>query len=390
MRIAIYGGSFNPPHLGHIEAAKTVSAYLRPDRLLIIPAGIPPHKDLADGSPTAEQRLELCRIAFGGIEAAEVSDVELRRAGKSYTCDTVRQLREELPDAELTLVVGTDMLECFEEWYQYRYILANCKLAVLSRAEDDGALLRGKAAALRESCGAEIVVLPHVPVEASSERIRERLPLRAGEDLLSDAVYAEIIRRRLYGAKPELTWLRARAFEYVDERRLAHVIGCENEAVSLAEEWGEDPELAAEAGILHDITKRCSGEEQLNLCEKYGIIIDNFERNDPRLLHARTGAALARELFGVGDEVYGAIRWHTTGKPDMSVFEKIIYLADYIEPTRDFPGIEELRILAEEDLDRAMALGLKMTIDEVQRSGREVYHDTLEAYEWYNEKWRDK
>ena len=167
---------------------------------------------------------------------------------------------------------------------------------------------------------------------------------------------------------------------------MAHVAGCEAEAVRLALHWGEDPELAAEAGILHDITKRCSCEEQLNLCEKYGIIIDNSERSNPRLLHARTGAALARELFGADDAVCEAIRWHTTGKPDMTLFEKILYLADYIEPTRDFDGIGPLRELAYEDLDRAMALALKMTIDEVRRAGREVYVDTLTAYEWYNEK----
>ena len=386
MRIAIYGGSFNPPHIGHIEAARTVSESLRPDRLLIVPACTPPHKSLADGSPTAEQRLELCRIAFEGIPNAEVSDIELRREGKSYTYDTVRQLEREYPDSELTLVIGTDMLVCFEEWYQYRYILSSCTLAVLSREEDDLDLLRAKAAELRESCGARVELVPHVPVEASSERIRDRLPLRSGEDLLSDGVYSEIIRRRWYGARPSLTWLREKALGYIDERRVEHVVGCENEAVMLARRWGEDPELAAEAGILHDITKRCSGEEQLKLCEKYGIIIDNFERENPRLLHARTGAAMARELFGVDDTVYEAIRWHTTGKPDMSLFEKLIYLADYIEPTRDFPGIDELRALAYEDLDRAMELGLRMTIEELRRSGFALGPETLETYEWYNEK----
>ena len=121
-------------------------------------------------------------------------------------------------------------------------------------------------------------------------------------------------------------------------------------------------------------------------CEKYGIINDNSEIQNKTLLHAKTGAALARDLFGVGDAVYEAIRWHTTGKPDMTLLEKILYLADYIEPTRDFEGIGELRALAYEDLDAAMALGLKMTIEEIRRAGREVFVDTLDAFEWYNEK----
>lgn len=96
----------------------------------------------------------------------------------------------------------------------------------------------------------------------------------------------------------------------------------------------------------------------MNLCRKYAIICDTAETENPKLLHAKTGAALARDLFGVSDEIYEAIRWHTTGKPDMRTLEKIIYLADYIEPTRDFPGLDRLRELAYEDLDKAMALGL--------------------------------
>lgn len=386
MKIAIYGGSFNPPHLGHVEAARTVAAVLAPDRLLIVPASVPPHKALADGSPTAQQRLELCRLAFADIPGAEISEIELRREGKSYSYDTVRLLREENPDVQLILVVGTDMLLSFEKWYQFRYLLENCTLAVLARGEDDLDELRAAAAYLRESYDADVTVLPHEPIAISSETIRERLGMRGGEDYLSDAVYAEIIRRRYYGAKPSLPWLREKTLEHLDEHRVAHVAGCESEAVRLAMRWGEDPELAAEAGILHDITKSLSFDEQLQLCEKYGIINNNSELEAPKLLHAKTGAALARDLFGVSDTVYAAIRWHTTGKPDMSLFEKILYLADYIEPTRDFEGIDELRELAFTDLDGAMVLGLGMTIDEIRRSGHEPYIDTLDAYAWYKEK----
>ena len=385
MKIAIYGGSFNPPHLGHVEAARTVASALAPDRLLIVPASVPPHKELADGSPTAQQRLELCRLAFADIPGAEISEMELRREGKSYSYDTVRLLREENPDAQLILVVGTDMLLSFEKWYQFRYLLENCTLAVLARGEDDLNELRA-AAYLRTTYDADVTVLPHEPIAISSETIRERLETRGGEDYLSDAVYAEIIRHRYYGARPSLPWLREKVLEHLDEHRVAHVAGCESEAVRLAMHWGEDPELAAEAGILHDITKSLSYDEQLQLCEKYGIINDNSELEAPKLLHAKTGAAMARELFGVSDTVYEAIRWHTTGKPDMSLLEKILYLADYIEPTRDFEGIDELRELAFSDLDGAMVLGLGMTIDEIRRSGREPYVDTLDAYAWYKEK----
>ena len=386
MRIAVYGGSFNPPHRGHLAAAKSAVRALAPDRFLIVPAGIPPHKTLAANSPTPEQRMALCRLAFAEIAQCEISDIELRREGKSYSSDTVAELQEKYPGAEICLVIGTDMLLSFEQWHRFRELLEGCTLAVLARAEGDGEALRRKAEEFRAAYGAKILLLEHEPLEAGSGEIRALLPRREGRELLCDAVYAEIIRRRLYGAQPALDWLRDRAKDYLDPQRVAHVEGCEREAVRLALRWGEDPALSAEAAILHDVTKRCSKEQQLQYCEKYGIINDNSEVRNYRLLHAKTGAALARDLFGVGDAVYEAIRWHTTGKPDMTRFEKILYLADYIEPTRDFEGIGALRALAFEDLDAAMALGLRMTIEEIRRAGREVFADTLKAYEWYDKK----
>ena len=107
----------------------------------------------------------------------------------------------------------------------------------------------------------------------------------------------------------------------------------------------------------------------MKLCEKYGIINDAAEVANPKLLHAKTGAAFARELFGIEDDIYGAIRWHTTGKPDMTLLEKIIYLADFVEPTRDFPGVEELRELCFEDIDAAMAKGLEMSLEFIRSGG---------------------
>ena len=167
------------------------------------------------------------------------------------------------------------------------------------------------------------------------------------------------------------------------DNRVAHVIGCSETAAKLAGVYGVCREDASRAGILHDITKALDGREQLHLCEKYGIILDNSEIATPALLHARTGAEFARELFGISDEIYEAIRWHTTGKPDMSTLEKIIYLADFTEPNRDFEGVDVLREICFENLDDAMALGLSMSLGEIRARGAEPFGDTLEAYTWY-------
>ena len=383
MRIAIYGGSFNPPHIGHAEAARVACAALMPDRFLIMPTNIPPHKELEENSPGPEQRLEFCRLAFGDIPGAEVSDMEIRREGKSYTADTVDALRAQNPGAEICLVMGTDMFLSFKSWYRWQYLLETCMLAVLSREDFDRRELERFQTELRTEYGARVLLIPHTPLPMSSTEIRGRLRLGLGAEDLPQAVYACIVRNGCYDAKPDLSWLRQMAMPYLNPERIAHVSGVESQAVMLAMRWGEDPDKAAVAGILHDITKALKKEKQLKLCEKYGIMLEAAERENAALLHARTGAALARDRFGISDEIEQAIRWHTTGKPDMNTLEKIIYLADYTEPTRDFDGVEELRALCFEDLDRAMELGLRMSIEELRERGKPVFHDTLDAYNWY-------
>ena len=382
MKIAIYGGSFNPPHLGHVEAARTIAAALKPDRFLIFPANTPPHKELEEGSPDGQQRLELCRLAFREVPGAEVSDWELRREGKSYTADTVEALRKLYPEDDIFLALGADMFLCLEQWYRFEYLIEQCTLAVLAREGGEEEALRRCGEDLERRYGARWLLLPHEPLPMSSGEIRHRLKFRLGADALDDAVYGCIVKNAYYDALPELSWLREKAYALLDPRRIAHVAGCESEAVLLAKRWGEDPELAAEAGILHDITKKLSYQEQLNLCEKYGIINDQADQNTPSILHAKTGAAAARDLFGVGDRVYEAIRWHCTGKPDMSLLEKIVWLADFIEPTRDFPGVDKVRELAYEDIDEALAEALDMTLQHIRSKGREPYKDTAEAYRW--------
>ena len=386
MNIAIYGGSFNPPHLGHTEAARTALQQLQPERFLIIPDNVNPNKDVVPGSPSPEERMELCKLAFRDLDRAEISDMELVRGGRSYTSDTLERLRGQYPHDDFTLVLGADLLLKLEDWYRFRYIIENCTLAVLSREEGGDRETEEMCEHLRRDYGARVKVLEHVPIPMSSENIRQRLRMRRGADMLEPAVYAEIIRHGWYEALPELCWLREQTAEHLKPSRIAHVAGCESEAVMLARQWGEDMESAAEAGILHDITKKLNFEEQLILCRKYDIIPDDVELVNPQLLHALTGAALARDQFGVSDEIYGAIRWHTTGKPDMSLLQKIIYLADVIEPTRNFDGVDRLREMCYEDIDAAMAMALEMSLEHIRARNIEPHKNSVEAFLWYKTK----
>ena len=172
----------------------------------------------------------------------------------------------------------------------------------------------------------------------------------------------------------------------LNPNRVAHVLGCRDTAIAMAKHWGADETDAARAGLLHDITKALDGPRQLTLAGEYGIMLSAFQQKNPKTLHALTGSLVAEHLFGENDEVVQAVRYHTTGKADMSLLEKIIYVADYMEPNRDFPGVETLRELAFSDLDAALNMGLTMTLNLLNQRGSEVSPETRDALAWLNRK----
>lgn len=393
MKIGVYGGTFNPPHLGHLAAARAVFELLGLDRLLLIPAGVPPHKVMPQGSPSAAQRLEMTRLAgeqLGLGDRVQVLDMELTREGKSYTADTLEILHGQYPEDELWLLMGTDMFLTLQGWRQPEKILSLAGIAAFGRTEADTEELFAvqREYLMNTYPGARIFTLtiPGV-VDVSSTELREKLARGGGENFLSPAVYGYILRHGLYNTCADLKrltmpQLRAAALSYLKNKRIPHVLGTEQEAMRLAERYGADVEKARVAALLHDCTKKLNMEEQLALCGQYGIALDELESKALKLLHAKTGAEVARDVFGVDDEIYRAIWWHTTGHANMTLLEKIIYLADYMEPTRDFPGVEELRKACYEDLDKGLLLGLEMSIEEMTAMGNPVHHATVEARDW--------
>ena len=168
----------------------------------------------------------------------------------------------------------------------------------------------------------------------------------------------------------------------LNPNRVAHVLGCRDTAVELAKRWGADETDAARAGILHDITKALDGPLQLTLCDAYGKILNDFSRRYPKTLHALTGSLVAERIFGENKAVVDAIRSHTTGKADMNLLETIIYVADYMEPNRKFPGVERLRELAYRDITGALKLGLDMTMEHLRDQGSEASPESREALEY--------
>ena len=387
MRIGIYGGTFNPIHQGHLTAARAAMDALGLDRLLLIPASVPPHTALPQGSADAADRLEMAALACAQLgPKAQALDTELRRTGPSYTVDTLTELRMEHPEDELWLLMGTDMFLSLERWYHASDILSLAHIGAFDRAHPQpGEDLAAQKRLLETKYGATVAIIANRQViDLSSTQVREALAAGRGRDLLTDPVYGYIQRRGLYGVHTNLhhltpDQLRPIALSYLKPKRMPHVLGTEQEAAFLAEKYGADVTAARIAALLHDCTKKLDLPQQLSLCRHYAIPLDEMERNYLKLLHSKTGAAVARDRFGVSDEIYNAIFYHTTGKADMTLLEKIIYLADYIEPSRSFPGVEELRTAVHEDLDRGLCQALADSIVELQGYGSPVHPNTQEA-----------
>ena len=222
MRIGIYGGTFNPIHLGHMEAARCAAERLRLDKLCMIPTGVPPHKRLED-APSSRDRLEMARLGAEAIGApceVEVLDLELRREGKSYTVDTLRELKRKLRGDRLFLLLGTDMFLSFQDWREPKKIAKLATLCAFSRESRDGTdRLPAQKKRLKKDLDAdvELISLPHV-VEISSTRLREDLA-QGGElakQYLTPAVYGYILREGLYGTKADLKHLSLEDLRYAD------------------------------------------------------------------------------------------------------------------------------------------------------------------------------
>lgn len=390
-RIGIYGGTFNPPHVGHVRAARYALGALQLDKLLVMPSFISPHKQLPEGSASAEQRLEMLQLCFASDENIQVSDLEIRREDISYTYETVTQLKQMHPEAELVLFMGTDMFLSFLTWKNPDIILKNASLGVFYRGDRNEADAVARQKEAIEALGARVYLVENPVTEISSTDLRRMLVFECADEFLVPGVADYIRSHGLYGTGTSCRGLSEEALEQTVVRllkpnRVAHVRGCRDTAVELAGLWGADPADAARAGLLHDVTKALDGPLQLTLCRAYGIILDNFSVQNPKTLHALTGSLVARRIFGENEAVVSAICSHTTGKADMNTLEKIIYVADYMEPNRDFPGVEELRHLAYTDLDGALKLGLEMTLSVLKSEGKQISPESQQALDWLNRK----
>lgn len=375
MKIAIFGGAFNPVHREHLNIAAAAVKSLGLDKLIVVPTAVSPHKS---GSLCAggKDRLEMCRLAFGKIAQAEISDFELSRGGVSYSYITCEHFNSLYPDDELYFLMGEDMLASFPRWKNPERILACVKIAACAR-ESDSRFSESVKAVGRE-LSIEIRRVPYVGGKVSSTRVRTLAAL--GEDIseyVTDKVCQYIESKGLYA----LNNLRpVKSLE--KSSRWAHTVRVAIMCAENAKRADLTEEQAITMAALHDAAKNLKPDSPylVGFVPPEGV-------PDP-VMHQFSGAFVARKFFGVTDEnLLNAIRYHTSGRPGMSDAEALLYLCDMLEEGRSFDGVDGLRELFYRDVNLCLYRALKQQVDYLASTGAPVYYLTEKAYEYLKEKY---
>jgi nicotinate-nucleotide adenylyltransferase len=370
MKIVLFGGTFDPVHAEHVKLARGAIKELSPDKLIVLPSYVPPHK--AGASASAEHRLKMAQIAFSFDPRIEVSDYEISKGGSSYSYITVEHFRSLYPDDELIFLIGGDSFFDFEGWVHPEIIAAKSRIAVVSRGEFTEKLMT-RNAEFERLHGYKAKILSFTGDHVSSTYIRYMLMLGLTASL-PDGVCEYVKQHGLYRGDRLFDYISA----HLKERRLIHTAGVIECALLLNRQLGLDRQKVITACALHDVAKYMRPSDFPSF-----TMPDNMP---PSVVHAFLGEYVSREVLGITDEdVLSAIRYHTTGRADMTELEKLVYVADLLEKNRDYPGVDKLRKLTFDNFEvgfcECMRQGYKHIKQQMMPGG--VYYLTIEAYEFY-------
>ena len=398
MKIGIYGGSFDPVHNGHIAMIRSALKSGFIDCVIVIPSVRNSFKLYTNKLPPPYRLYMMKETVEGlGLKNCYVCDVEYDIDGVSYTAVVLAKLTSDEYISEFLIsngikrkkaeehheffwIMGSDTLGTFETWYKPGEILNYVSLLAAVRPGDDTDVEKAKAS-IKKNLGGKVEIFRLDGVDCSSSGITtsgdySQVPEPAVEFIKRHALYTE--NTKLEGVSEEArkqffevaVWM----YHYLGGKRLLHTLNVGYLSAHLADVFGCDKDKALIAGALHDCAKELPIEQQLELAKKYSG--DLF--TEKKLLHSPAGATFAKEQLGIEDkEILDAICYHTTGKGDMSTLEKIVYLADKIEPSRNYTDLTPIREAAEKDLEGAMRMTAAAVRDKFVSQGRDIHPMTL-------------
>lgn len=368
-RIAIFGGTFNPVHVEHVQTVVAAIDELKLDKLFIVPTFLPPHKNVSPAK--SSDRINMLKIAFRGVEKAEISDFELKNESKSYSYITAEHFRSLYKDAEIFMIVGGDMLKDFKTWKNPERILKAVNIAAVFR--DDYALdITAEREYFKSVFGTDFTLLNYAGKAVSSTEIRTYLAMGLKPQGVDDEVFSYIRENAVYPPDAYQKYI----LEHLPEKRVIHTANVVICALKKAKELGLDYEKVRIAATLHD----CAKYDDYRAYDGFSLPKDV----PPPVVHAFLGAFVAENVLGIKDaEILDAIRYHTSGKAEMSTLSKLIFVADMIEKGRDYDGVDILRDKYEKDFESCFRICLKEEVQHLLNKKQYIYAETLNAYDYY-------
>jgi nicotinate-nucleotide adenylyltransferase len=363
MRFAILGGSFNPVHIGHLFLADTALTALGYDRIILVPVHTSPFKTGIQGA-SPKDRLDMLAASIPADSRLTIDDCEIRREGVSFTIDTVRDIIERYrPEGKPGLILGDDLAGDFHRWrnadeiaaladiiighrlsaenipFSYPYKQLDNEILNLSSGSLRGRIAKGEAWAYLVAPGARFIIRDRGLYGL------QRTGPPAGED---PGISAELI-----------AGVEAMTRSMISPARFLHSRNAALLARDICRRFGLDGEAGYLAGIAHDMCKSFSEEELFRLVKRDGRPVSQLEKEKPSLLHARAGAELLKERFGVRNkDILDAIRLHTLADPEMGPLAKAVFIADKIEISRERVDASLRDIAAFPSLDALFAVVL--------------------------------
>ncbi len=366
-RIGILGGTFDPIHAGHLMLAGEARRQAQLDFVLLLPMADPAHRDTrADIS----HRLDMCRLALEGNKEILLSEAGLQ-PGVRYSVDTLRLLKKQYPESEFFFIIGADKLSSLPYWQEADALFDMCSFLCFPRP----GIYPREALEKARGAGARVQWMEAVEAPYSSTLIRARTALYEDAPGLDEKVLCYMAEKGLYRED-----LLPRIRPMMNAHRFRHTLGVVKAAVRLCSVHHLPVQKAALAALLHDIAKGMPQPELAQMAEHYQLVEVENTLMIGAVLHGPVGAYLAQRQFGVMDEeVLNAIRYHTTGREQMTPFEMAVFIADAIEEGReDYPGLNRLRFLAEKSLPAAVLCSIEGTRQYIEQSdGREMDASSL-------------
>ena len=369
-RIGILGGTFNPVHIEHVKLAIEAVKELKLDKLYVMPTFLSPHKNNAPAS--CADRINMLKIAFAGHEKIEISDFEILKEGKSYTYLTVEHFFK-AQTQELFFICGGDMLTNFKTWKYPERILKVATLAVFDR-EDFFTDYTAEREYFIKNFGKEFIKLKHVGKSSSSTKTRVYVSFGLSLDgQVLEPVENYIYDNNLYSGDKYTEFIKT----HLPEKRIVHTANVVTCALSKAKELGLDEEKVRISATLHDVAK------YLDHTTVKGFTLPNGV--PAPVIHSFLGAFVAKTILGVNDEeILDAIRYHTSGKAEMSTLGKLIFVADMVEEGRSYDGVDKLReLFYKGDFERCFVECLKEEFVHLLNKKQYIYEETVNAFRYY-------